>query len=382
MTTRLAITGVVHGGHGIARTDEGACLAPGALPGDVIEASVLERVRKVLWAQDYTVVEPSPHRAALECPNVNACGACPWLHFAYPGQAEWKRRIVQETLSRLGGLTVEVDWREDPAWRLGYRTRATLHSDGEAWGFHARRSHRVAAMTQCLLCHEKLNAVIARLPRGVPGGSVEITVDPEGEAALAWTRTPAEPLRKAFPELAYPKQQGPRPRFLFDGVPVVAGGFSQASLLLNRLLRGAVHEFAGCPETVLDLYCGNGNLSLGFGSETEVLGVDHNRAAIEAADSQRPGAYRQGGEDLFRRTIKDRRWDVIILDPPRQGAKEITGALAKARADSLIYVSCDPAAMARDLRRLTAAGWTIHQLCALDLFPHVPHIETVALLKP
>ena len=381
MTARLAITGVAHGGHGIARTDDGVCFVPGALPGDVVEAASVERARKVLWARDYAVVQPSPDRITPACPSPGACGACPWIHFAYPAQAEWKRRIVQETLSRLGGLTVEPEWREDPAWRLGYRTRATVHSDGGSWGFHAPRSHRVAPLSRCLLCHDKLNAIFARLPKGVPGGSAEITVDPEGDAVLAWSRTPAEPLRKAFPNLAYPKQDKPRPRFIFDGVPVVAGGFSQASLLLNRLLRQTVHELTGRPESLLDLYCGSGNLSLGLDSETEVLGLDHNRAAIESADSQRPGAYRQGDETVFRRMIKDRRWDVILLDPPRQGAKEVMESLAKARANSLVYVSCDPATMARDLRRLTTAGWSISRLCALDLFPHVPHVETIAVLK-
>ena len=126
MATIVPITGVAHGGHGVSRIDGQVCFVPYALPGDTVEVRVVRQARGVLWGAIDKLVEPSPHRCAPCCPYFGACGGCMWLHFAYPGQAEWKQRIVKDALERIAGVTADVVWVEDEILRLGYRTRAEL----------------------------------------------------------------------------------------------------------------------------------------------------------------------------------------------------------------------------------------------------------------
>ena len=382
MKEPVEISGVVHGGHGLVRLEGEVCFVPGALPGDVVRLGNVTRRRNVLWGVVDTLDAPSPHRGTPPCSCAAHPTACTWIHFAYPAQAEWKQHIIRDCLTRIGGLKPEVEWREDVEYRLGYRTRATFHSDGRLWGFYAPGTKRVMDRPSCALCHEQLNRALGQLRTVRMKGSVELIVNPEGADTLVWTRHPNASLRKVFPTVNHPRQKRPRDYFLFDGVPVVAGGFSQASLLLNRLLHGAVCEIVGDAERVLDLYCGSGNLSLRFADTAKVRGLDHNLAAITAAQDMGKGCYRLGDETAFQRALTEQQWDAVLLDPPRSGARPILNALADCDTGKMVYVSCDPATLARDLKHLTHHGWRLNRVIALDLFPHTPHVETVCELTP
>ena len=382
MTEPVEIEGVVHGGHGLARLDGEVCFVPGALPEDVVRLGEVTRRRNVLWGVVETLESPSPHRWEPPCSCAAHATACTWIHFAYPAQAKWKQHIIGDCLSRIGGLQPELQWREDAQYRLGYRTRATFHGDGRAWGFFAPGTKRVMDRPSCALCHERLNHALGELRAVRMNGSVELTVNPGDGAILVWTRHPNASLRKVFPSVNHPRQKAPRNSFLFDGIPVIAGGFSQASLLLNRLLVSAVREIAGDAESILDLYCGSGNLSLPFADTAEVRGLDHNLAAITAAQRLGKGRYHIGDETAFQRALTEEQWDVVVLDPPRSGARPILNALAGCGARKMVYVSCDPATLARDLKHLTQHGWRLGRVLALDLFPHTPHVETVCELTP
>lgn len=373
----LTITAVAHGGHGVARVDGQVCFVAYGLPGDTVRARIVKRSKGVLWAVIDELLEPSPDRIPAHCPVYGVCGACTWLHFAYPAQGEWKRRIVRESLARLARIEIDVAWAEDPNHRLRYRTRAEFHGDGERLGFYAAASHDVVDVMACPLCHPRLNTALATLRALKPDASVEVVVNPEGDDVLVWTRSRIRGLESAFAQAQHPGSEEARASFLFDGVPVVNGAFSQSSLLLNRVLVRTVYEAVGNAATVLDLYCGTGNLSLGLARQCVVTGIDHNRAAVEAARSIGAGDYRAGNERAFHEAIRERAWDTIILDPPRTGAREMAPALARCEAHSLVYVSCDPATLARDTKVLIEGGWCMERATAVDLFPNTPHIETV-----
>ncbi|MBI4556439.1 MAG: class I SAM-dependent RNA methyltransferase [Candidatus Hydrogenedentes bacterium] len=380
MTTILEITGAAHGGCGVGRVEGRACFVPYALPGDVLRVRITRQSRGVLWGSIEEILESSPHRIPVACPVYGRCGGCSWLHFGYPAQSEWKRRIVQDCLQRIAGLETSVGWAETPELRLGYRTRAEFHSDGSRWGFFNSGSRDVTNIERCPLCHERLNAALSRLRATRFTGSVEVTVNPDGEQVLVWTRSPSKTLTNLFPSVNTIRDRE-RARFFLDGVPIVNGTFSQSSLLLNRLLVATVRDLLGAPARILDLYCGNGNLSLGTAEHAFVLGLDHNRFAVQAATACGRGEYRRGDESDFCRALREETWDVVILDPPRTGAKRIAEALAACRARAIIYVSCDPATLARDLKTLAAAGWHTDRIIAVDMFPHTPHIETVTQLN-
>jgi len=379
------ITGMAHGGDGVCRIEDQVCFVPFALPGDRLRIQIVRQAKGVLWGELDEVIEPSPHRVPAEgcCPFQGTCGACGWLHFAYPGQAEWKRRIVVDSLQRIARLDADVAWAEDASLRTAYRTRAEFHGDGERWGFYLRGTHALQPVRNCPLCHPRLNAVLERL-WGVPlADSVEITVNPEGDEVLVWAKRPHDALKRVFGESADSLRSGTeRAAFLFDGVPVVNGTFTQSSLLLNRMLLRIVHEMTGPAKSVLDLYCGSGNFSLGLAGRARVLGLDHNRAAVEAAASLGAGEYRSGDESAFRRALREGPWDAVLLDPPRAGAKGIAAEIDADRVGALVYVSCDPATLARDLKTLTGRGWRLARVVAVDMFPNTPHVETVCRLEP
>ena len=376
MKVELEITSLAHGGDGIGRIEGQVCFVPGALPGDVVRVTVRRQKKNALWAGIDDVVQPSPHRTA-EVP----AGAATWRHFAYPAQAEWKRRITGEVLQRIGGVTPDLGWHEEPSLRLGYRTRAEFHGDGNRFGFFAPGTHDVVDVPACPLSHERLKVALAGLRPLNLKGSVTVTVNPEGPETLIWTAFASRKLKHAFPQAQCTLDESPRDRFMFDGVPIVNGAFSQSSLLLNRLLVRVTHAAVGKCDSLLDLYCGNGNLSLGLAAAARVTAFDHHRPSVEAAKSLGTGDYRTGDEQLMIRAIRDKEWDVILLDPPRTGAKALTEALAACRARALVYVSCDPATFARDLHALAGGGWRPGRVEVLDLFPHTPHVETVCRLE-
>ncbi len=374
----VTIERVVAGGDGLARIDGAVCLIPYALPGDTIRIGAPERRGGVLRAQVDHVVTPSADRLPANCPVFGACGGCTWLHFAYPAQAGAKRGIVADCFRRIAGCEVTVEWADEPSLRFAYRTRATFRAANGRVGFYEARSHRIVDIEACPLCHPRLNSALARLRGAGIEGEFDITVNPESDDVLVWTRDPVPDLDSVFPLSNHSRSAGPRCQFVFDGVPIVCGGFAQASLLLNRVLRSRVQESLRGASSLLDLYCGSGNFSLPL-AEARVLGIDHHAPSIAAANALRPGAYECGSEAAFVRAIGRQEWDAILLDPPRQGAKPIIAALAQARAQRIVYVSCDPATLARDAKALLAAGWGLASVTAVDMFPHTAHVEAVAV---
>ena len=380
MTKTIHIDAVAHGGHGVGRIEGQVCFVPYALPGDTVRVDIVRTSKRVLWGQVEEIIEPSPDRVEAPCPPFGNCGGCTWLHFAYPAQGEWKRRIVQDCFERIARLSVEPEWIEDEDYRLAYRTRAEFHCVRGKCGFYARQSHEIVDIAGCPLCHPKLNDALGRVRRSGYLGAVEVTVNPESDQVLVWTKRPHRKLKRLFPLAGAADAYGKPARFVLDGVPVVNGAFTQASLLLNRLLRTTVYEMAAGAESVLDLYCGSGNLSLGLAARARVVGIDRSQAAIRAAWGMKAGDYRVGDEEGFRSALRSQHWDAVILDPPRTGARAAIPALSKAKADKLVYVSCDPATQARDVAELVKSGWQVKRLVVLDLYPNTSHVETVCRL--
>ena len=378
MSSTVQITGMAQGGYGVGRIEGQVCFVEYALPGDVVAVDIVRRSKGVLWAAITDIVEPSPHRVEAPCPVFGKCGGCQWLSFEYPAQAEWKCQIVRDCFQRIGRLTTDPEWADDPDLRLGYRTRAEFHAAEGAVGFYERGSHNVVNIAACPLCHDKLNAVLERIREARPGQSVDVTVNPEGDDVLVWTRQPSETLKDMFSQYDWGRENAARHGFMFDGVPVVNGTFSQSSLLLNRVLLEVVQTLVGQPKSLLDLYCGCGNLSLGFAHEdVDVLGIDRDVAAVTAADAVGPGTYEIGGEGDFIHALDRREWDAVLLDPPRSGAKAVAPRLARMNGGAIVYVSCDAATLARDAAVLCKAGWTLARTVVVDMFPNTWHVETV-----
>lgn len=372
------VTDLAHGGDGVARIEGLVCFIPQALPGDRLRVRTTRRAKNALWAEIAEILEPSPDRMESPCADFGRCG-CVWSHFRYPAQAEWKQRIVREALRRIAGIDAEVAWRESAKLRLGYRTRAEFHGDGGRVGFHAPGTHDITDGV-CPVLHPKLGDALVKLREVGLKGSVTVTVNPDGDEVLVWTKFVKRKLKQYFPLAQSPVDERNRNQFRFDGVPIVNGAFSQSSLLLNRLLVETVREYLGTPPSVLDLYCGSGNFTVALPESISVTGIDHSKPAIKAGYAARPGAYVTGGEAKMCARIGQGEAATILLDPPRTGAKALLSALCASTARSLVYVSCDPATLARDLKELLAGGWRLRTVTAVDMFPNTPHVETVCAL--
>ena len=147
------------------------------------------------------------------------------------------------------------------------------------------------------------------------------------------------------------------------------------------MLTEVVWQYTGSSRSILDLYCGSGNFSLALTQHANVTGIDHNGISIMAATRKESGEYRVGDESAMKELIAQQAWDTIILDPPRAGAKRIMKSLADSAASQILYVSCDPATLARDARVLTNKSWKIAEVTAVDMFPNTPHVETVCVFS-
>lgn len=382
---RLEITALAQGGEGMARLEGMVWFVPFAYPGDVVSARVICRHRSWGRAVPENLLVTSPFRrpfiGGADAPEQ----AYLWGSFDYAGQAEWKPRLAAETLRRVGGILVEPEFVSAPEpLRLHWRDRCTFHPSRTGHpAYYLWHTHAPAEVGQCPLASPSVNRGLSELARTGHTAPVTLTAHPLTGEIMAWCAD-RDHARLAsalpFPVNSPGEFKSPR-RFMMDGTPVVNGAFCQSSLMLNRILRERVALALSDAETILDCYCGNGNLTRTAAGRAAVLGFDLNTAAVEAARSALGGDYRTGNETAMVEVLESSRFDVVLLDPPRTGARALAPALARCRASRIVWVSCDAATLARDLATVLAGGWTLQSCTVIDMFPHTPHAEIVCVLE-
>jgi tRNA/tmRNA/rRNA uracil-C5-methylase (TrmA/RlmC/RlmD family) len=349
---------VAHGGHCVARVAEAGdrvVFVRHALPGEDVVVEITEGTEgDRFWRGDaVTVRSPSPDRVAAPCPYAGPglCGGCDFQHVALPAQRGLKAAVVREQLSRLAGLdlAVEVEAVPGDVDGLGWRTRVQYATTGDGRrGMRKHRSRDVVPVDRCLIAHP--DAI--ELP--APGTRTEHVLDRTYRVAADgfWQVHPGAPATLVTTVL---DQLGPRPG-----------------------------------ERVLDLYAGVG-LFAGFlgarvGPSGRVVAVEGDRSACEHAGenlADLPHAeVAAGSVDRVLAAAYDEPFDLVVLDPPREGARRtVVGQVVDRRPRAVSYVACDPAALARDLRTFAELGYRLTALRAFDLFPMTHHVECVALLE-
>ncbi|MDX2166398.1 MAG: RsmD family RNA methyltransferase [Deltaproteobacteria bacterium] len=404
---------MAYGPHAVARHDGKVLFVRGAAPHEALEVVVRESHERFAFAEVTRVLHASPLRRQPPCPLLPRCGGCPWQHLEYAAQLAAKQSIVREQLRRLAGLDVEVAPVLPSPREYGYRRRIKLRVDHGVVGFHAAASHTLVEVAHCLLAEPQVDAAIpsavalaAALPgirrielsgggaggRVVAAGEVEGALrDADAARAQAWLA--------AHPGIAGLALRGRGWARAWGDVEVAADpedgtalrvrapGFTQVNTDANRLLVDAViRAVAPRPQLrVLDLYAGAGNLSLPLRRRGALVTAveQESRAAADARDNaaRTPGPRltvltEPAEHAVARLAAAGERFDVVLLDPPRAGAAACLAGLLRLRAPRLVYVSCDPATLARDLKRLRAA-YRIAHVQPIDLFPHTYHVETV-----
>jgi 23S rRNA (uracil1939-C5)-methyltransferase len=399
----LDIESIAAGGDGIARHEGLVVFVPRTAPGDRVVARV-ERGRRFARGTVERIERVSDDRVQPACPHYDGdrCGGCQLQHLSAAAQAAAKRGIVRDNIRRIGHRTVELPVLHSagPAWRYRTRLSLALRPEGEGWraGFHRYDApDDVFALDDCHLAHEDVMA-LWRASRAadafLPGRSdLRVTISAAaGRAALAVEGASAWPdatrFARALPGgtgVWWTPEGGRRRRV--DAGPADAPGasFSQVNPHVAASLHAHVEAavVAAAPRHVVDAYSGTGRLAVALhanGIAVTAIELDAEASAFAASRLGRPSrAIAARAEDVIGSVLPA---DVIVVNPPRAGLHpRVTAALEASAggATAIVYVSCDPATLARDVSRLPS--WDIAALDAFDMFPQTAHVETVAVLR-
>lgn len=426
-------------GLGIVRLDGAVVFVPGAVRGETIDLRITKVMKTAAAGEIVKIHNPSPDRAAPECPWYGQCGGCDFQHLTYPEELRAKRQRVQDALTRLGGADVQVEEILGAKNPHHYRNKSQypVGADG-AIGFYRARSHRVVPVKRCLIQPEaadKTAAAVGEWMRRykIPAYDettgkglvrhIYVRVNQKGESlccvVINGKQAPREPELAAYVCAAVPHTVGVLVNsntkrgnvilgekyrtlwgqdFLMDTLCGLAfklsvPSFYQVNHDQAEVLYGRALAYAGLTgaETVVDLYCGIGTITLCLARQAgRVIGAEIVPAAIRDA---RENAARNhienaeffcgdAAEAAARLEAEGLRPDVITVDPPRKGlAPEVIGSIAAMGPSRVVYVSCDPATLGRDVKRFGELGYRSVRACAVDMFPGTRHVETVVLLS-
>ena len=429
----VAIERLVFQGDGLGRLPDGRVIfVPYTAPGDVVEIQVEEARADFVRGQVIRTVTASPLRATPPCRYFGACGGCQWQHLTTEAQVTWKRHMLEELLVRVGkldGISVASPITPGAPWE--YRARAQFKVVGGARpciGFHRRGTNRVVDIERCPLLDLRANAVLHALRQmrhpsffslfqrlrevwvavGTGTGEVLLSLFAHAQDRAA-IRLLHHTLQASVPGLVGvvllegDPRQGPRvvdlvgsgaiqERVGASRFRVEATAFFQVSGLAAETLTSLVMVGAALRgrERVLELYSGVGTFTVPLARRArEVVGIEsHAAAAADGEANLRENGCSTGRivqaqvEQALPAVAGKGRWDLVVLDPPRQGcSRRILESVAEMAPPRLIYVSCDPSTLARDLGVLTRAGFRCASVQPVDLFPQTFHLETVVVME-
>jgi 23S rRNA (uracil1939-C5)-methyltransferase len=403
-------------GYGVSRMDGKVVFIPYSAIGDEGWVEIVEEKKNYSAGKLVEILVPSSWRVEPPCHYFGTCGGCQWQHIDYAQQAELKKEILKDILMRLGGLKeippITAFPSSDP---YDYRTRVQLKVKGEKLGYYQERSHQLVDIERCPIAHPLVNEIIALLRKErflfSSTEEIDINVSPEeGKGVLVFCflkpsqgwETSARQFLKSYPILKgittlRERQTASlgKPRLSFT-IPLnltlrtSPGSFFQVNLKQNeKLIREVLKLSRGQKnERALDLYSGVGNFALPLGTVIqEVWGIEENAVAVKDArfNAQFNGI---GNGKFIRGKVEDvlKKWkrekpDLIILDPPRTGCKGVVDQVAVLKPRRIVYVSCEPTILARDLRLFSDRGYFLHELALIDMFPQTYHMEVVGLLQ-
>ncbi|MFD1459292.1 23S rRNA (uracil(1939)-C(5))-methyltransferase RlmD [Scopulibacillus daqui] len=435
---------LTHDGSGVGKIDGYALFVSNVLPGEKAKIKVLKTKKGYGYGKLLELQKSSPDRVDPPCDIYDQCGGCQLQHLSYEGQLNYKRNQVKEVLERIGGLkdiSVKPVLGMDEPWRYRNKVQVPVgEKDGEfIAGFYQKRSHKIVDMDHCLIQDSLNDEVVQKVKqiakecgiepyneethRGILRHIVTRIGQNTGEIMVVLvTKTEELPFRKrfikeipeAFPEVKSIAQNinpnrtntifGEKTKTLwgreeiYDTIgdikfAISARSFYQVNPVQTHVLYNQALEYAGLTgnETVIDAYCGIGTISLFLAKKAKhVYGVEivpqaiedakanaelnHlNNVAFEAGKAEEviPNWYKQGVSA-----------DVLVVDPPRKGCDEaLLNTMIDMKPERIVYVSCNPSTLARDLKILEAGGFETVEVQPVDMFPQTTHVECVALLK-
>ncbi len=432
----LKITDLGRAGEGIGRADGLAVFVPGALPGDVVSAEITENKGRFAKGRLLRIEEASPDRVEPDCPYFGQCGGCSLRDLSYEAQLRWKEDLVRENLRRLGGI-------EDPLVRpiigaehpFRYRNKAEFAVEKGRVGYYAAGSRRLIPVEDCLIQQEPacalaraLQAFLQKHPKNIYRHLVVRTSEAGKVMAILVVNKNEVSRAQELADCLYEAVEPPYelvslvvninkdtvnrvmgdecvfyagPRVLKDVIRTSAGtlnievsplSFAQVDPAQCEKLYSKAIEYAALTgsETVLDLYCGTGTIGLSMaGQAARVIGVESVRSAVLDANRN---AVLNGivnaeficgrAEEVVPRSLQGVKAQVVVLDPPRAGCRpELLDTVAKIGPERVVYVSCDPSTLSRDIKILSGFGYRFIEAAPVDMFPFSSHVESVVLMS-
>ncbi len=426
----LSIEKLVYGGDGLAHADGKTVFVPYVLPGEEVRAATKSKKKNVIWAELLEVTSAAKEREKARCPHFQRCGGCHYQHIPATEQVRLKKEILKETLSRLGGITWDGPVHAHTAEPYGYRNRAqwaVRSGMPRAIGYFLPESSVIVPIDECTVLSPKLARAFVQLQEmarsgSLPAGIREIEAFADSSDEKIGLNVAFERFAKAAAELAATfrstlgqieslllldqktnKFELTGPGYLIHE----AGGyrfqvshlsfFQVNRFLIEDLLKTVTAGASG--ELALDLYAGVGFFTLPLARAfRRVISVDANLAATRdlRMNAEKAGlqvtSHNEHAEDFLGKTQE--KPDLVVLDPPRAGlGTEAAAKLAKLGSQEILYLSCDPSTLARDLAVLTGSQkktgdvpadrphYEVSSMDLFDLFPQTFHIETLVRLK-
>lgn len=358
------ITDMDHFGRGITRIDGKIVFVNGALPGEIVELDIIENKKKYMVANVKSIKNESINRVKVECPYYNECGGCDLLHLSYGSQLEYKKNKVKNIFYKYVGLNIDPEIISSP--NKAYRNKVVFHKGKQGYGLYKKNSHDIVYIDECLLLDNKLNGL---------QNSVSLDED------ITFRLCDGEVISNIFE-----KSEGFKTinnlKFKLN-----INSFFQVNDFICSKLFDFVSSFVSKDDEVLDLYAGVGTLSLvaainakkvysieinEYASSNALENVKlNNRENVEVINGDVPKILKNFGESF----------NTVIVDPPRSGLDEFTREfLLEKLPNKILYVSCDPLTLARDIDVLKQK-YNIENITLLDMFPNTYHVETVCVLK-
>ncbi|MBQ3264158.1 MAG: 23S rRNA (uracil(1939)-C(5))-methyltransferase RlmD [Ruminococcus sp.] len=440
----LNITALTSDGDGVGRAGEMVFFVPNTAVGDIVRAKVLKTKKNVGFARVEAIVTASPYRVEPDCPVSFSCGGCVYRHISYEAECAAKRQKVIDAVTRIGKLDGALVKDIIPSENIdGYRNKAMipvgLNRDGEAvMGYYARHSHRIMHCLRCQLSPPVFNEIISDVytflkhrpsliytPQNRRGirhlylRCAETTGDVmfcivagsrhfDGDTALY------DSLKEKYPQIKsivvnvnaedtnvilgrYTHTVYGKP-YLTDTLcglrfDIAPEAFYQVNRSQAERLYGKAKEYAALrgKETLIDLYCGAGTIGLSMADSCKhLIGVEIIPEAIENAkrNAERNGIHNtrficadasQAAATLRKEGVRP---DVIVVDPPRKGlTPELIDTIVQMAPKRVVYVSCDPATLARDLKLFTENNYSVREITPVDMFPRTSHVEAVVMMS-
>jgi tRNA/tmRNA/rRNA uracil-C5-methylase (TrmA/RlmC/RlmD family) len=384
---QVTIEKVAHGGHFIARHDGAVIFVRHAIPGENCTIQITSTGSSFNRADVVSVETPSEFRVVAPCSfaHRNGCGGCDFQHISVDHQRSLKSDVITEQFARIAKIDIRVEV-EEVAESIGWRTRAIATTDRNGkLGFYKSRSHAIAPVTDCIICVKGMNfsEVAGRDLKG--DVRVEISASNTGERSIALAPTRGEEKARLTegPSILHEEVLG-------RSLEVSQESFWQSHKRAPEILTQVVLDFAELKtgEHVLDLYGGVGLFSAAI---VDAVGPTGHVDLIEGSKVATADAARNFNSytnitiatgDVAKLLPRITAADVVVLDPPRDGAgKDAVALIAQLAPRAIVYVACDPAALARDTAYLADHRYSLVKVRAFDLFPMTHHIECVALYE-